>query len=58
MNSFVVPDFEAVTTAILGYEDVLFLWSMVICDWEEASAAALLMMIVKEWVKIILPLHG
>ena len=52
LNTFVVPDFEAVTTAILENEDVLFFWSIVSCDWEEASAAALLMMIVKELVKI------
>lgn len=38
--------------AIIDSEDVQFFWSILSADWEEASASALLQMIVNHWVKI------
>ena len=41
-----------VKQALVVNGDVQFLWSMVSADWEEASASALLQMVVNQWVKI------
>ena len=43
---------DGVKQALVVNEDVQFLWSMISADWEEASASALLQMIVNQWVKI------
>ena len=33
-------------------EDIQFVWCLVSSDWDEASADALLEMIISEWIKI------
>ena len=43
---------DGVKQALVVNEDVQFLWSMISADWEEASASALLQMIVNQWVEI------
>ena len=43
---------DGVKQALVVNEDVQFLWTMISADWEEASASALLKMIVNQWVKI------
>ena len=43
---------DGVKQALVVNEDAQFLWSMISADWEEASASALLQMIVNQWVKI------
>lgn len=37
---------------IMSDEDVQFIWSMMSADWADPSAAALLKMIISEWMKI------
>ena len=47
------PNFaREITEHVLKNEDVQFHWSIVVCDWEDEEAEALLEQLVKMWVKM------
>ena len=45
------PIFLEVQSLLMHNEDVLFIWSIIGCDWEEEESAALLPMVVTYWTQ-------